>query len=174
MVGSQWSLVFTLLCNASPACILDLTSRIHQNWWDVTSEIRLWRLWLLSCSQTHSCLLALVKPAAILWTALWRGPKKRQGTEGSLQPTGSTILRPSGQQPIGNWMVPRNTWMNLEWISLQLSLEWLQPWPVPWVQPVRDPQTEGLHRFLANKNYDNKCYCFKPLNSGMIILCGNI
>lgn len=63
---------------------------------------------ILFALSDSSCLPALMKPAAILWAALWRGPCSKE------------IRVASGQQPArnagpeGKWMLPTATWVSLE------------------------------------------------------------
>lgn len=133
-----------------PIYRLDLTNRIQQRWWDVSSEIRLERMWLCLA---HT--LALLTDWLLWWSqlpcyelpwgeALWRGKELRAA---------------SSQQPALNWMVPTASWMSWEWINLQVSLEMTAALANTLSAACERLLAESLHRLLTNKNYDNQC-CF--------------
>lgn len=86
---------------------LFLVHRIWQNWWEVTSKIRLEKDWgfHLRCihSDSHSILALSLwgNQAAVMWAVLWTG-SRREETETSCQ------------WPVRNWNLPRTAWGHLE------------------------------------------------------------
>ena len=119
-----------------------LMNRIQQGWADVTSEIRLKKLWLLVFLDfsSSSQLLAQMKSAAMLWGAQWRGPR------------GMKLREASGQKPVKKWCrQPNNLWGTkscqqglegtwqqmfrggaMRWLHSQLTA-WWHPCDRPWV-----------------------------------------
>ena len=121
-----------------------LMNRIQQMGLAVTSEIKLQREHDFCESHfihSHLLLLSLMKQlAAMPWTALWKGPwDKELRAVASQSPALKWGLSSTIAEEVN---LPNNHSMNLADDASPVKL-WLQPWPGPWLQPLKRLRATG-------------------------------